>query len=65
MTAQTCSDDLCYMPAVVLVRDRPWCLADGRAVSGAGRSDATEWDDRWTHFPTVNPYRVNRSGGVA
>jgi hypothetical protein len=34
MTAQTCSDPACYMPAVVMVRDKPWCLADGRAVSG-------------------------------
>lgn len=34
MTAQTCTDDRCLMPAVVLVRDRAYCLNDGRAVSG-------------------------------
>lgn len=34
MTAQTCSADRCIRPAVVLVRDRAWCLEDGRAVSG-------------------------------
>lgn len=33
-TAQTCSDERCYMAAVVMVSDQPWCLEDGRAVSG-------------------------------
>lgn len=33
-TSQTCSDDLCFLPAVVMVGDQPWCLTDGRAVSG-------------------------------
>ena len=29
-----CSDPECFMPATVLVRDLPYCTADGRDASG-------------------------------
>ena len=34
MNEPTCSDPACAIPAVVMVRDKPWCLRDGRNESG-------------------------------
>ncbi len=34
MTVDQCSDPRCFMTAAVLVRDLPYCVADGRVAAG-------------------------------